>query len=157
MQTVSEFFLSWKRPTIVKSLGVAALLVALGSTVSCVRTNDYVLTAGTVEGWVIIELANPACPEIVGRWHREFVVPSSAYLCTSTGPTQGLVYERYWLMDVDGRRTRIKIGQDVHARSDTEFDFTNCQLAASIFWYGKGEAITADVSSVIRKRNPECQ
>jgi len=138
-----------------RTLGVLTLFLVLAAVSGC-RVDDYVLAAGSHEGWVIVQLSNSECPAIVGKWHREFEVPASGYLCTATGPTAGYVYERYWLADGSGDRQRLKIGKQVHVRSTTNVQTVSCQVIASVFWYGDRDHIIGDVSTAIRERVSGC-
>jgi len=136
-------------------LGIAALLALLAATGAC-RVDDYVIAKDTPEGWVIVQLSNAECPPIEGHWHREFLIPASGYLCTATAPTGGYVRERYWIGGSSDERSRLTIGERVHSRSTAELKGGDCQVLASVFWYGSRQHMTGDISTAIRQKVPSC-
>jgi len=143
----------WLGKSISVTVATASLVV---SAAACFRVDDFVVTSGTPEGWVIVELSNPDCPSTIGIWHREFLVPSSGFLCSAAKPRLGYVYERYWQVDESGKRHRLVIGQDVHLRSTAGVNLNTCKVVASVFWYGDEGRISGDLTALVREKSMSC-
>ena len=141
-------------------LVVLALVLALGLAVwwwRPVRLQTYLLSSDVSSGWIVVEFGNPHCPSIQeARLWREFVIPSSGYLCTSSSMEPGLVYERFYLVDREGNRRALKISDWIHVRATTLVNEPECNLTAKTFWYGPKGGVSGHSSDVIRRYHPAC-
>ena len=133
---------------------VGALLGAL--VVGC-RSESYVLAEGSKPGWVVLEFENPKCPAMESGWlGRDFFLPESGYLCTSSPIDGGYVYERYYLLRDNGRREHLDIGKEIHGRSGLNLTLEGCRLTATVFRYDGADGAW-DSGEFIREHHPECR
>lgn len=137
------------------TVGVLVVLYALRP----VRLQTYLLPATLKPGWVIIEYENPKCtPLREGRLWQEHVIPESGYLCTSSRSEEGLTYQRYYLVDERGKRTRLAIDKQIFQRRSIQLNPFNkaCKVIAEEFWYGPKEQINNEDVGLLEKFHPEC-
>jgi hypothetical protein len=139
------------------ALAVGLLLVLY--VLKPVRLQTYLLPATLKPGWVIIEYDNPKCaPLREGRLWQEHVIPGSGYLCTSSRSEEGLTYQRYYLVDEKGKRTRLVLSEQIFQRRSIQlnpFDKA-CKVTAEEFWYGPKEQINNEDVGLLEKLHPEC-
>ena len=136
---------------------VLTLFASVGTMSACKKVNDYVLADGTKDGWVIIELENANCPAVSGWWHREFRIPQSGYLCTSNEPTRSWVYDRFWVEDSAGHRSRVPTEERIHLQAEIGVDLGTCRLSGMAFWYGNRQRVSGDSASIIRAQSQKCK
>ena len=139
------------------ALAVGLLLVLY--VLKPVRLQTYLLPATLKPGWVIIEYDNPKCaPLREGRLWQEHVIPESGYLCTSSRSEKGLTYQRYYLVDEKGKRTRLAIDDQIFQRGGIQLNPLNkaCKVTAEEFWYGPKEQINNEDVGLLEKLHPEC-
>lgn len=137
------------------AMGLLLVLYALKP----VRLQTYLLPSTMKPGWVIIEYENPNCaPLREGRLWQEHVIPESGYLCTSSHSEEGLTYQRYYLVDEKGERTRLVLSEQIFQRCSIQlnpFDKA-CKVTAEEFWYGPKEQINNEDVALLKKLHPEC-
>jgi hypothetical protein len=124
-----------------------------------VRLQTYLLPATLKPGWVIIEYDNPKCaPLREGRLWQEHVIPESGYLCTSSHSEKGFTYQKYYLVDEKGKRTRLAIDKQIFQRRGIQLNPINkaCKVIAEEFWYGPQEQIDNQHDVLLKKLHPEC-
>ena len=110
------------------------------------------------EGWITIELGNPKCPPLKNRTRREFIIPESGYVCTSTPRHEKWFYDWYYLVDENGKRTPLVKDKEIFQRTSIIFDYSyqNCKVVADSFWYGSQDKIDNQNDVALQKHHPEC-
>jgi len=122
------------------------------------RTESYVLAKGVGSQWVVVEFGNRECKPMESRWlGRDFLIPASGYLCTSSPVELGLVFERYYKLTDDGRRERLEESKNIHGRSALNLTLEGCQVTAVVFRYGSEETRPWDSGAFISQYHPECR
>jgi len=89
---------------------VTIILVVLGAALTGQAGQPILYEiAGSYKGWVVIQYADPGCPQL-GTKGIYLIIPisGSGQACTSTPMPQGYRYERYEYVNPDGRRTEIR-------------------------------------------------
>ncbi|HEV7747808.1 MAG TPA: hypothetical protein VGO56_22600 [Pyrinomonadaceae bacterium] len=141
--------------TLIALLGV----LLLGYGLKPVRLQTYLLPSTLKHGWVIIEYENPKCPRLrEGRLWQEHVIPESRYLCTSSHSEENLTYQRYYLVDAQGRRNRLGIDKQIFQRRSLQLSPSNnaCRITVEEFWYGPKDLIDNEDAAIVEKYHPEC-
>ena len=142
-------------------IGLGAL--ALSSACSF-RVETFAIPAGTEHGWVTIEEGNSTCP---AAWAEGMFVtvdvPRSRVLCTSNPTYRGWSYDRYFVLEPDGSRSRLGIGQLIHQRSTFTHEGVgkDCTLTGSQFFFGTREELTTSNAifqdqDYLRQHHPGC-
>jgi hypothetical protein len=107
---------------------------------------------------MVVEFENPKCPATESSWRgRDFVIPESGYLCTSSPLDHGYVYDRYYRVSGDGRREKLEIGKEIQARSGLNLTLKGCRVTATVFRYDAAEGTTWNSGAFIREHHPECR
>ena len=129
--------------------------------VGCVtRVNDYVLEAGTEHGWVAIEHGNSACPALArDGFIVRTVVPRSRVACTSDPLPEGWTYERYYLANPDGSRTRLKIADLILRPGNftVEQFGSPCHFSGVNFFFGTTAELRAAGTPDPSRGHPGCR
>lgn len=124
------------------------------------RVQTYLLPSTLKPSWVIIEYDNQKCPALKeGRLWQEHTIPESGYLCTSSHSEEGLTYQRYYLVDEKGGRTRLAINDQIFQRRTIYLNPLNgtCKVTAEEFWYGPKDQITTEDTALLENHHPECR
>jgi hypothetical protein len=124
------------------------------------RVHTYLIAADTEPGWVTIEYGNPRCPALVdGIFGREFLIPKSRYLCTSSQRYEGLHRAKYYLIDSNNNRTSLNESERIFKpesffwkEGSLEQGLPDCNVTGDEFFYGPKDKLTYD--NPIRK-DPE--
>jgi len=141
------------------SVGVLCTVLVVVYVLEPVVFETYLIPSNMQEGWVTIEYANPKCPPLnKGRGWREYVIPESGYLCTSTQRNTEPMYQWFYLVDENGKRTRLATDEQIFQRTTIVLAAgnPNCKVVADSFWYGKRERINNEQDVALEKRHPEC-
>jgi hypothetical protein len=122
-------------------------------------------------GWITIEYGNPSCPPLErSTFGRRIVIPSTAYVCTSSPADEGWVHTTFIAIEADGRSLDVR--EKVHKRHSLSVSISShpskhqspgetreekrCTPSAEVFWYGSRSQITADSWAHYEQRHPEC-
>jgi hypothetical protein len=88
-------------------LTICLVLLSVFSTdCGLLRVHKYLIPAKMESRWITIEYNNPKCaPLKENRFAREFVIPDSGFLCTSSPVYPGWHRTEYYLVDEGNNRT----------------------------------------------------
>ena len=141
-----------------KTTGLRFLMGLVAALPSGCKSESYVLAKGSKPGWIVVEFENPGCPAMENGWRgRDFVIPESGCLCTSSPIDRGYVYDRYYRIGDDGGGDRLEMGKQIHARSGLNLTLEGCRVTAIVFRYDAAGGTTWDSGAFIRERHPECR
>lgn len=134
-----------------------------------VTVHTYLIPAKLKHEWITIEYENPRCPQLQdGVWGREFTIPESGYLCTSSSLYTGWHRTKYYAVDANGVQTAV--GEDeIHREGMTGVVMSSLAPGAvptcnvkhlATFFYGSQEKLTAEntpnKNEYFLQYHPEC-
>ena len=100
--------------------------------------HSYLIPAKMKPGWVTIEYENPKCESLKEfSGGREFVIPESGYLCTSSSMYMGWAQRRYFVVEEGGRRTPLKVKKHIWREASFRINESDCKVVAEEYFYGK--------------------
>jgi len=154
--------IAYMKTAVLIILGILGTVLVLLYVREPVIFETYLIPSTMKEGWVTIELGNPKCPPLKqGQGWREFVIPESGYLCTSTQRHTKYFYDWYYLVDENGQRTPLVKNRQIFQRISIFLDplnpNPNCKdVVADAFWYGRQDKIDNQHDVALQKHHPEC-
>lgn len=144
-------------------LTVSACLLACGP----IRVHTYLIPAKMEPRWITIEYGNPKCaPLSESAFGREFVIPESGFLCTSSPMYTDWHREQYYLVDENNNRTALQIDEQILRResfniieSPSDAGTTVCKVSGEEFFYGSKEKLTYEnpIRQSLSQFHPECR
>jgi len=68
------------------------------------------------------------------------------------------MYQWFYLVDQNGKRTRLATDEQIFQRATIVLDAANPnnKVVADSFWYGRRERINNEDDVALKKRHPEC-
>jgi uncharacterized protein (DUF169 family) len=133
------------------------------------RVHSYLIPSKIEPHWITIEYDNPKCaPLKEGAFGREFVIPESGFLCTSSSMYTGWHREKYYSVDGNNNRTALQTDERIFRRESlAERKFSSdagmvvCKVTGDEFFYGPKEKLTSE-NPIMEDENfltshPECR
>lgn len=137
---------------------------------SLLRIHTYLIPAKMAPRWITIEYDNPKCaPLRETAFGREFVIPESGFLCTSSAMYEGWHREEYYLVDENNNRIALRVDERIFRRGSftikqpsTEPGMNVCNLTGEEFFYGPKEKLTYENpirqdEGFLTQYHPECR
>ena len=131
------------------------------------RVHTYLIPAKIEPGWITIEYDNPKCaPLSENVLGREYVIPQSGFLCTSSPIYTGWYRERYYSVDENNNRILLEPNKIIHRQQSFYVNKgslttgTSCKVSGTEFFYGPKEKLTWE-NPIMNDENflkvhPEC-
>jgi hypothetical protein len=151
---------------IITVLTLAGWLMACG----LVRVHTYLIPAKMAPRWITIEYDNPRCaPLWETAFGREFVIPESGFLCTSSVMYKGWHREQYYLIDENNNQTALRVDERIFRRESFHINEPSsqpgmavCNLTGEEFFYGPKEKLAYENpirqdESFLTQYHPECR
>jgi Family of unknown function (DUF6843) len=122
------------------------LLMACGP----LRVHTYLIPANIEPRWITIEYNNPKCaPLKESTFGREFVIPESGFLCTSSHMYTLWHRDKYYLVNENNNRTAVQTDERIFRRESfninqpsSDAGMTACKVTGEEFFYGPKEKLT---------------
>ena len=149
-------------------LFVALAMSGCGVAGGMLRVHTYVIPAKMTPGWITIEYNNPQCaPLPENSFGRLFVIPESAYLCTSSPPYTEWHRTEFYVIDEKNNRTRIQEDERIFrqgsftvVQGSITLGPSDCKFSGDEFFYGPKETLTYEnpyrQNEVFLHYHPEC-
>jgi hypothetical protein len=132
--------------------------------------HTYLIPADTEPGWVTIEYSNPNCPPLEdGVLGRQFLIPKTRYLCTSTPMYEGRHRIKFFLVE-NHNQTPIREDEQIfrHGTSvwhepSLDKELPDCDVEVEEFFYGPKEKLMLIPNNPIKqdeeflKLHPGCR
>lgn len=145
-----------------------ALLGLLSMGCGLLRVHTYLIPAKMESRWITIEYDNPKCaPLKESVFGREFVIPDSGFLCTSSPKYMGWHRDEYYLVDENNNRTALQTDERIFRREalaerkfSSDAGTFSCKVTGEEFFYGPKEKVTTENpimgDEVFLRLHPEC-
>jgi hypothetical protein len=134
------------------------------------RVHTYLLPANIEPRWITIEYDNPRCaPLKQSAFGREFVIPKSGFLCTSSPMYAGWHRDKYYLLDENNNRTALQTGEQIFRResfnvnqASSDAGMIVCKMTGEEFFYGTKQQLTFENpimqnEEFLIRYHPECR
>jgi hypothetical protein len=134
------------------------------------RVHTYLIPAKIEPHWITIEYDNPKCaPLKEGTFGREFVIPESGFLCTSSSMYTGWHREKYYSVDVNNNRVALQADERIFRREGFNINKPSldagmivCKVTGEEFFYGPKEKLTNENpimqdEDFLTQYHPECR
>lgn len=143
---------------------IGCLSVACGP----LRIHTCLIPAKIEPRWITIEYDNPKCTPLQENvFGREFVIPESGFLCTSSPIYRGWHREEYYSVDENNNLTALQDDDRILKRqsfiiiqSSSNAGMNNCKVAGEEFFFGPKEKLTSEnpirKNEAFLKLHPEC-
>ncbi len=156
------------RALVVMTGVVLVLLVGLRLNVTAM---DNVLPPDARPGWYVLDQGRPGCSASRRGWLGQQVLefPPDGYLCTSSPPSTGLHYWRYFIRTPEGDLQELETGIEIVARTtigptegavysfDGGMAKEGCRVDGEAFYFRRGaEPIEGGYGNVLARHRPEC-
>ena len=156
-----------KMKLVIGSLMVITLS-ACSMVAGALRVHTYLIPANMKPGWITIEYNNPHCAQLPETlFGREFVIPDSGYLCTSSSEYKGSYRPEYYLLDERKERTAISLEQILRSASfsivagSLDSALPVCNISGEQFFYGPAEKLNhqnpIQQNESFLRNHPECR
>ncbi len=132
------------------------------------RVHTYLIPVKIEPRWITIEYDNPRCPPLKeSAFGREFVIPESGFLCTSSPMYTGWHREKYYSVDENNNRTALQTDERIFRRESFNINQPSsdagmivCKVTGEEFFYGPKEKLTSEnpmmKDEAFLKQHPEC-
>lgn len=150
------------------SLTVLSLIGWLLMSCGPLRVHTYLIPAKIGPHWITIEYENPKCmPLKETAFGREFIIPESGFLCTSSQMYTGWHRENYYSVDENNNRTALKTDERILRRNSFNINravsgvgMSVCKVTGEEFFYGPKEKLISEnpvlKDEAFLKQHPEC-
>ncbi len=147
---------------------VLSLIGWLSMACGPLRVHTYLIPAKIEPRWITIEYDNPKCtPLKENALGREFVIPESGFLCTSSPMYRGWHREKYYSVDENNNRTALQTDERILRRESFNINQPSsnvgmivCKVTGEEFFYGSKEKLTSEnpimKDEAFLKLHPEC-
>jgi len=120
--------------------------------------------------WITIEYSNPKCAPLEETSSgREFVIPESGYLCTSSAMYMGWHREKFYAVDERNSRTPIEVDKRILRpesfnvnEPSLDAGMPACKVTAEEFFFGSRDKLTHENpimqdEDFLSHYHPECR
>ncbi len=146
-----------------------ALIGGLSMACGLARVHTYLIPAKMEPRWITIEYDNPKCAALKESvFGREFAIPESGFLCTSSPMYMGWHRTKFYLVDELHNRTAIQAGERIFRQESlaerkwsSDAGTFACKVTGEEFFYGPKEKVTSEnpimEDEIFLRYHPECR
>jgi hypothetical protein len=149
-------------------LFLAMVCLIISEACGPLRVHSYLIPAKMEARWVTIEYNNPTCPPLdESIFGRQFIIPESGFLCTSSPMYTGWHRTKYYLVDEKNNRTALQPDERIFRQESLYVNQPSldpggpvCKVTADEFFYGPKDKLTYNnpimQDESFLKLHPEC-